>query len=190
MDVSSPSSPLRVGSFDLTSGQQVNDVQVLGNLAYLAAGFLEIVDVGTPAQPRPVATCAAVNSARAVQVVGQLAYVAGQSATNGVEGLVVIDVSDPAQPQLVGFCQTAAPHKTSTSSAHWPMWSLPTRPEHSGTLIHPVTFRSSTSPTRPSPPCWGNARSAKKGMRWRWLAATPMWPVGPGVRMPPGGATV
>jgi len=110
IDVGNPAGPVGVGSFDLDpGGQQVNDVQVVGNLAYLAAWVLEIVDVSEPTQPRRVARSDSVYSARAVQVIDQFAYVAGFSANNGFEGLVVVDVSNPAQPQLVGACQTVVP---------------------------------------------------------------------------------
>jgi DNA-binding response OmpR family regulator len=56
---------------------------------------LEIVDVSNPVQPRAIVGFDAIHNARALQVVGQLAYVAGQYTTVSGLGLVVMDVLMP-----------------------------------------------------------------------------------------------
>jgi hypothetical protein len=80
----------------------VYDLQVVGNLAYLALGRagMMIVDVSSPAAPRPLGRVDTVDEAHALSVAGNLAYVADRS------GLQVIDVSDPAAPRRVGGLYT------------------------------------------------------------------------------------
>jgi hypothetical protein len=108
IDVSNPTNPVCTGALD---AGQVEDIEVVSNTAYLAAGNLVVVDVSNPGQPSYVTNCNFVSSTRAVQVVGQLAYVAGYASTesNSANGLIVVDVSNPIQPFVAGFCATVAP---------------------------------------------------------------------------------
>jgi hypothetical protein len=94
------------------SGQGVS---VLGNLAYVIASQgpeddhptanLQIVDVSNPARPMPLGMCQVSEDARAVQVTGRYAFVAGgtwnEDAPGWRDGLAVIDVSDRANPVRV-----------------------------------------------------------------------------------------
>lgn len=76
----------------------VSDLQVVGSLAYLAVGQsgVEIVDVSRPRSPTFVARYVTPDSALALQVAHDMAYVADTT------GLHLIDVSDPYSPTLVG----------------------------------------------------------------------------------------
>ncbi len=78
------------------------DVQVVGNLAYLANRTgLEILDVSDSSAPILVAGCGSPGQAYGVDVVGTFAYLA-----DGPSGLSVIDISNPADPRLVGRVDT------------------------------------------------------------------------------------
>ena len=99
VDVSVPSAPLLLGTYETPSA--VEDVQVVGSLAYVAnwlAGVL-ILDVSIPSAPAFVGSYEAGNYAQAVSVVGSLAYV-------GVShGLEILDVAAPSAPAFVGRCE-------------------------------------------------------------------------------------
>jgi len=86
-------------------------VQLVGSLAYVADGLegLQIIDVSTPSAPALVGACDLPGSARDVDVVGSLAYVATYYHPLRDEGdfgykycLQVVDVSLPDAPTLVG----------------------------------------------------------------------------------------
>ncbi len=90
-----------VGAF--VTGSPVLDVEVIGNVIYLADGGsgLRILDVSDPAQPVPLSVVDT-HWAMAVTVRDGMAYVADEWA-----GLKIFDVSDPAAPVLVGELDTA-----------------------------------------------------------------------------------
>ena len=107
LDVSDPTRPTRVGgSPDYAFGSAV-DVQVSGNIAYVAAGYvntgggLDILDVSDPSTIVRLGNFMAPGTTRAlthgVQVIENLAYLA-----DNVGGLQIVDVSDPRAPRLVG----------------------------------------------------------------------------------------
>ncbi len=102
LDVSNPADPVRFGGYDASG--HANDVQVVGNLAYLAHGDagLEILDVSAPANPVRFGGYDTSGYARDVHVVGNLAYLAHQDA-----GLQILDVSNPAKPVRVGSYDTS-----------------------------------------------------------------------------------
>ncbi len=102
LDLGLPQDFLRVGSFDTT--YWVEDVELVGNLAYVCDRNLQILDVSDPETPVVVGEFETPGSANGVQVVGNLAYVA-----DGGEGLHILDVSDPAAPFLVGSFDTPDP---------------------------------------------------------------------------------
>jgi len=90
-----------IGSF---LAAKPNDVQIVGTLAYVAdydVG-LRVLDVSNPAIPVEVGLCGTPGHARAVDVIGPLAYVAD----SGDGGLRIIDVSNPAAPVELGFYDT------------------------------------------------------------------------------------
>jgi hypothetical protein len=78
------------------------NVQVVGNLAYVADGAagLQILDVSKPAAPVRLGGYDTPGVARGVQVVGNLAYVANSA------GLQFLDVSKPSAPVRLGGCDT------------------------------------------------------------------------------------
>ena len=81
----------------------IRDLEVVGNIAYLAAGRegLLIVDVTDPQAPRQIGAYDTLGTANAVIVDEQMVYVA-----DGREGLRVIDVSTPWEPREIGFFNT------------------------------------------------------------------------------------
>jgi hypothetical protein len=111
IDVSNPKAPARVSALDIG---RVEDLQVVSNLAYVAAYTLQIVDVSDSARPRLITNLdqTVVDDVRAVHIAGQFAYVAGRYNTNDNDrpfGLIVVDISHPAQPFVTGFYKTVAP---------------------------------------------------------------------------------
>ncbi|MFM5897996.1 MAG: DUF4347 domain-containing protein, partial [Dolichospermum sp.] len=93
--------PTLVGNYD-TSGY-ANDVQVVGNYAYVADhdSGLQIIDISNPTTPTLKGNYDTSGYASGVQVVGNYAYVA-----DGYSGLQIIDISNPAAPTLVGNYDT------------------------------------------------------------------------------------
>jgi hypothetical protein len=97
LDVSTPSSPVELGSFS-TYGQAAG-VKVSGNYAYVASIFDEfrIFDITDPGSPTETGHYAGIYVAEGLDVVGGYAYVA-----SGGDGLQIIDVSDPTSPAWQG----------------------------------------------------------------------------------------
>jgi hypothetical protein len=85
------------------AGTPIRDLQVVGNIAYLAAGQagLLIVDVTDPQAPRQIGAYDTPGNAKALAVVEQVVYEA-----DGRQGLRVIDASNPRQPREIGFFNT------------------------------------------------------------------------------------
>lgn len=77
VDIADPSHPQVRGETQALPGI-VHDVQVAGNLAYVAdeAGGLRVIDVSNPAAPQKLGFARTPEGAKCVQVVGDLAYVA------------------------------------------------------------------------------------------------------------------
>jgi hypothetical protein len=115
--IKNPATPALVGRCRCGTSWEVrlNDVQVVGSLAYLTglessivlpglgtAGWLQVIDVSNPANPVPVGRCNTPGWAGDFEVVGTLAYVA-----DGSPGLTIIDISDPTNPVRVGGCVTS-----------------------------------------------------------------------------------
>ena len=88
-----------VGEVDLT---EAFDVAVSGSHAYVADGHsdLRIVDISDPATPTIVARVVHFDKASSVEVSGDYAYVANQSA------LVIVDISTPVSPSIIGEIET------------------------------------------------------------------------------------
>lgn len=96
VDVSDPSNPVMFGG--LTTEIGANDVQVVGNLAYLADWEgLRVLDVSNPASPVPVGQLNMPEGTTCLRVVGNHAYVGNWHA-----GFAVLDVSNPASPVRLG----------------------------------------------------------------------------------------
>ncbi|MGB9880958.1 MAG: LVIVD repeat-containing protein, partial [Anaerolineae bacterium] len=95
ISVSSPTSPVEVGSYD-TPGS-ADSVKVYGDYAYLIDnGYVRIVNITNPASPYEVGSYAQ-PTAVDMAVVGNYAYVAGY------DGLHIINVGNPEIPREVGF---------------------------------------------------------------------------------------
>jgi hypothetical protein len=107
IDVSNPAFPVDLGALD--TPDEAYDVEVVGDLAYVAGGWcldgcggnLCIIDVSNPAFPVELGVLYTSDYANDVEVVGDLAYVA-----DGDSGLRVIDVSNPAFPAEIGAIDT------------------------------------------------------------------------------------
>ncbi|MBZ5640226.1 MAG: hypothetical protein LAO51_15885 [Acidobacteriia bacterium] len=94
VDVSVPSAPVLVGTYD--SPGSAWDVKVAGKRAFVAdytSGF-EVVDVTNPAAPALLGTYSTYWEAVAVDFSGRYAYVA----EGGGRRVQILDVSDPASP--------------------------------------------------------------------------------------------
>ncbi|NJN66947.1 MAG: hypothetical protein HC884_09665 [Chloroflexaceae bacterium] len=100
-DIGTPSQPMPQSYVPLPD--VVQDVQVIGSLAYVAdgEGGLRILDVSTPTNPTEVGSYDTPGEAGAVQVVGEVAYVA-----DGRSGVRILDVSVPTNPTEVGSYDT------------------------------------------------------------------------------------
>ncbi len=98
INISDPTAPTRVGRTTLTAG--VNDIYVVGSLAYVADGTagLVTVNVSNPSNPSVVSTVATVGSADRVWADANYGYVAAEEG-----GLRIFDVmSNPGYPVQVG----------------------------------------------------------------------------------------
>jgi hypothetical protein len=94
--------PAALGAVDLASMSW--DVDVRGNLAYVAAGTagLQVLDVSNPSAPVVIATLDTPGDARKLSVLGRYAFLAEREGT-----IHVIDVFTPASPALVASVFTA-----------------------------------------------------------------------------------
>jgi len=101
VDVSNPSEPVLLGSYD-TPGF-AKGVTVSGNVVYVADGDggLETLDVSNPAKPLLLGSIKTGGDATKVELSGNVAFVA-----DGPGGVQLIDVSDPETPVLLGSLAT------------------------------------------------------------------------------------
>lgn len=102
VDISCPTQPVKISQLGLPG--KVNHVQIVGDLAYVAAeyGGLVIVDVTRPSTPRRLGHIPSEGVANYVQVVGDLAYISTSTA------LEIADVSNPDEPKLRSRFTTSA----------------------------------------------------------------------------------
>ena len=102
INLSAPSAPTIVGR--LTLGTGGTDIEVVGSLAYIAAGAggLQIVSVASPNAPTLVGSVDTPGTASAVAVAGSYAYVADGTTVQ------VVRVSTPSNPTVVGSVAAAA----------------------------------------------------------------------------------
>jgi len=82
-----------------------NNVDVQGNLAYVAAGSagLQVIDVTDRARPQIIGSVDTSGTAIDVKIVGDLAYIA-----DGESGLQIINVFDPLEPTIKASLDTAS----------------------------------------------------------------------------------
>lgn len=100
IDISSPSTPILVGSLN-TSGSftYASSIKIVGNYAYIANHFygaMHIIDISNPASPSLTSTFNTTAGVYDLQIVGNLAYLAETS-----NGLTIVDISNPSSPFLV-----------------------------------------------------------------------------------------
>jgi hypothetical protein len=104
IDISSPTNPQEIGSYNQID---IQDVFISGSNAYIAAGYngLEVIDITVPTNPQRIGYCTTPHYARGVFVSGFHVYIADCD-LNNVGSLHVIDISNPSNPQEVGYCST------------------------------------------------------------------------------------
>ena len=99
IDVHNPSQPRLRGKVP----GEVRDVQVIDQVAYLAAGDLIILDISQPDLPMQLAIYDTPGIAHRVQVINNVAYVAEYFGVSQI-----IDVQNPAQPTLLSNYSSVA----------------------------------------------------------------------------------
>jgi len=106
IDITAPASPTLVGSVTIPTPQDLFDVELAGNHAYVAAGHggMHVYDLSNLASPQLVSSVPEIGEVRSITVRDKLAYVMGY-----FEGHFLFDVSDPASPILLGGLDTALP---------------------------------------------------------------------------------
>ncbi|MDM3856987.1 MAG: FG-GAP-like repeat-containing protein, partial [Aphanizomenon gracile PMC649.10] len=93
IDISNPSNPTLKGNYDTGPA---NDVQVIGNNAYVAdVSGLQIIDISNPSNPTLKGNYNITDFTYDVQVLNDYAYIA-----TGDSGLRIIDISNPSNPSL------------------------------------------------------------------------------------------
>jgi hypothetical protein len=110
VNVSDPALPTLLGRYETSDFP--DDVQVVGNLAYLThydgfVGGVQILNISDPANIVPLGNYTTPGKDNAaIDVVNGTAYIAysDESARNG--GLQIVNVSNPANPTLLGSYQT------------------------------------------------------------------------------------
>jgi hypothetical protein len=154
---------ITVGALD-TPGQAY-DVEVVGDLAYVADGGagLRVIDIFDPAAPIELGALDTPGIALDVEVVGDLAYLAA-----GVSGLRILDVSNPAALVELGALDTP---------------SVALDVEVIGDMAYVVDMDYGlrvvqVSNPRPCPSI--SLASTRRALRTtsRWSATSPTWPIG------------
>lgn len=104
IDVSSPSSPARVGSLDYDD--DINDIAVNGLYAYVATEKndeeLVVIDISSPVSPTAVAALdiSGNDDALSISVSGEMVALGREDGSS--DELVLIDISSPLSPALLG----------------------------------------------------------------------------------------
>jgi hypothetical protein len=104
VDVSDPDQPRRRGRLPHEGGSAAQGMVLQGDLLFLAAGGLQVINVADPENPRHVGSYSTDGEGRGLTVIGTIAYAvrsrwseAGAWRTE----IEVFDVGDPAMPQLI-----------------------------------------------------------------------------------------
>jgi hypothetical protein len=103
-DISDPTCPSTVGSYNPPGIGYALDVDIAGDHAYIANGEdgFYVIDISDPTNPSPIANYDTLDYlASGVAISGDYAYVAYQDI-----GLLVFNIADPATPSLEGNCDT------------------------------------------------------------------------------------
>jgi hypothetical protein len=99
VDVTNPSTPSEVGTYEVSGG--LRDVAVSGNYAYAVGNALRVIDVSNPIEPTEASTMTLPSWAWGVTINGEYAHIA-----NGSAGLRVVSIADPLQPSEVASYDT------------------------------------------------------------------------------------
>jgi len=107
IDISEPSTPTLITSYDTPRGSTTYDIAVSGSDVLLAAaGGLRIIDVSKPRTPTLLSTFKGrARWNRGVDISGSMAYIATSMAT-GASWIQIVDISVPSAPTQVGICRT------------------------------------------------------------------------------------
>lgn len=102
LDISNPTAPVEIASFETDETFKLVDVTVAGNYAYLVGERgLRILDISNPAAPGLTGAYDTLTPALHLAVVNNYGYVAA-----GEFGLYIIDVANKAAPAEAGFYPT------------------------------------------------------------------------------------
>ncbi|MEE9398091.1 MAG: hypothetical protein V3V31_13880 [Methylococcales bacterium] len=103
-NVIDPANPVLIGTVDAL-GDTVQDIQIVENLAFVAAGTagLHIIDVSNPNQPQKISHFETPGLVNGLFVTEGHAYLAA-----GGAGLLVMDISNPSNPVPVSMSKTLA----------------------------------------------------------------------------------
>lgn len=107
IDISEPSTPTLLTSYDTPRSSRIYDIAVSGSNAIVAAaGGLRIIDVSKPRTPALLSTFKGrARWNRGVDISGSMAYIASSMA-KGASSLQIVDISDPSAPVQVGSYET------------------------------------------------------------------------------------
>jgi len=106
VDVSDPAAPVAAGSW---SGAYPHDVEVVGQVAYVMAGGLRVLDLADPFNPTQIGLYAI--AGESLDVEGGLVFVAEDQ-------LTAIDISDPMYPVFVGMVDLPEGSATTDVAVH------------------------------------------------------------------------
>jgi hypothetical protein len=96
-DVSNPAAPSVTATINISTTSFVDDVEIVGDLAFLASNFeqITVIDLSNPADPAEIGSIP-VNGIRRIDISGNYVYVA---ADNRLE---VVDITTPSTPTIFG----------------------------------------------------------------------------------------
>ncbi|MCC7173499.1 MAG: DUF1349 domain-containing protein [Planctomycetes bacterium] len=121
VDVSNPSVPVVVGSFDPPVLAEPYGVAVSGNYAYVEDYYrgMRVVDISNPTSPFEVGSYQHYSDGRGIAVAGNYAYLAAD-----YQGLKIVNISSPASPSLVGSFTTSGRSHYITVSGNYAYLSM------------------------------------------------------------------
>jgi len=98
LDLSNPKSPQKASQTIIPANPFIEDIQVVGNIGYIAAGWrgLRLIDLSQPSNPSELSAVDTNDHAYRVVISGTRAYLA-----YGDKGLRIFDVSNSQSPQLL-----------------------------------------------------------------------------------------
>jgi hypothetical protein len=99
MSITDPSAPAIIGHCQ-TPGY-ANSSVIIGEIAYVTDGDLQIIDVSNPKSPKIIGSVKTPGTATDVEISGDKAYVADSD-----EGIQVIDITDLKNPKNIGYAKT------------------------------------------------------------------------------------